>query len=250
MKPQQELSVYSAPLISNNTLPDCRAMSRFYQWIYASPKQARRLDHIWITKLLLFFQDQRLINWYLNQIEQGSKVWQVANVYGDLICQVARKIGQKGIFHLTDISATQVRRSKNKLNQYHWAGTMHADATQFSGTPPYDIICSFFLLHEISDQKKRALIDNMLNKLSADGKAIFIDYHKPALWHPVRYILMGINRFLEPFSRALWRHEIKDFANCAAAFTWTKHTMFGGVYQCVIAQSVNRIEKFALRNEL
>ncbi|QQS16375.1 MAG: class I SAM-dependent methyltransferase [Neisseriales bacterium] len=244
MKTQQVLGRHSAPFISDNRLPDCRAMSRFYQWIYDNPKQARRLDRIWIIKLLLFFQDQRLICWYLNQIEQGSKVWQVANVYGDLICQVARKIGQKGIFHLTDISATQIRRSKNKLNKYPWSSTMHTDATQFSGNPPYDLICSFFLLHEIPDQKKQELIDNMLNKLSADGKAIFIDYHKPALWHPVRYILMCINRFLEPFSYALWQHEIKDFASCADAFTWTKHTMFGGVYQCVVAQPIyHHIEK-------
>ena len=58
-------------------------MTCFYKWVYKNPKQARRLDQNWIIKLLLFFQDQRLIRWYLNHVKQGAKVWQDANVYGD-----------------------------------------------------------------------------------------------------------------------------------------------------------------------
>jgi ubiquinone/menaquinone biosynthesis C-methylase UbiE len=214
-------------------------MTSFYKWVYKSPKQARRLDRNWIIKLLLFFQDKRLISCYLNQVKQGTKVWQVANVYGDLICKVAQKIGQQGFFYLTDISAVQIRRCRSKLANYPWTKIIHTDAAAFRGTPPYDLICSFFLLHEIPDNKKCEIVNNMLSLLSKGGQAIFIDYHRPALWHPIRYILIPINLFLEPFCSTLWKNEIQDFASCANTYTWTKHTIFGGVYQCVIAKPVN-----------
>lgn len=216
-------------------------MTCFYKWVYKNPKQVRRLDRNWIIKLLLFFQDQRLIRWYLNHVKQGAKVWQVANVYGDLIYKVAKKIGQQGFFCLTDISAAQIRCCRRKLARYPWVKIIHKDAAKFTDELPYDVICSFFLLHEIPDSKKREVIDNMLNQLSKGGQAIFIDYHRPARWHPVRYILIPINLFLEPFSKTLWKHEIQDFASYAAAYVWTKDTIFGGVYQCVIAKPVDSI---------
>lgn len=217
-------------------------MTCFYKWVYKSPKQARRLDRNWIVKLLLFFQDQRLVRWYLNHVKQGAKVWQVANVYGDLTCKVAQKIGPQGFFYLTDIAAAQIRRCRRKLAPYPWVKIIHTDAAKFTGQLSYDLICSFFLLHEIPDSKKREVIDNMLNQLPKGGQAIFIDYHRPSLWHPIRYILIPINFFLEPFAKTLWQHEIQNFANNAAAYIWTKHTIFGGVYQCVIAKPVDNTQ--------
>ena len=76
----------------------------------------------------------------------------------------------------------------------------------------------------------------MLANLPKGSKAVFVDYHNPAVWHPVRYILKLVNRYLEPFADALWKNEISSYAAQADRFTWSKRTMFGGVYQCVTVE--------------
>ena len=48
-------------------------------------------------------------------------------------------------------------------------------------------------------------------------------------------ILQLVNYYLEPFSNALWKNEIQSYASRKDEFNWQKETIFGGVYQCVIA---------------
>ena len=81
---------------------------------------------------------------------------------------------------------------------------------------------------------KRRIVDNMLAKVPAHGKAVFVDYHGPAAWQPIGWLLKYVNRWLEPFAEALWRHEISEYATHADEFVWNKRTIFGGVYQIVI----------------
>ena len=105
-----------------------------------------------------------------------------------------------------------------------------------AGADDYDLICSFFLLHEVPEEKKYAIVNNMLKKLPKGGKAVFVDYHNPAKWQPVRYILLVVNHLLEPFAKALWDNEISHYAENAEQFVWEKKTFFAGVYQCVVVR--------------
>ena len=41
---------------------------------------------------------------------------------------------------------------------------------------------SFLLLHEVPDDTKRKVIDRIMLSVPVGGKAIFIEYHKPA-WY-------------------------------------------------------------------
>lgn len=210
-------------------------MIEVYDWAYVNPDWVRRLDHKLVVWVLLFGNTQRLIKAYLDQIEPGSKFWQVAHVYGNQVKKVAAHIGPEGHFDLTDVTPIQVERANTKLVAYPNAHIHRSDAAFFRGGSSYDAIGSFFLLHEVPDDRKRLIVDNILNGLSKNGKAIFIDYHRPALWHPVRQILNLVNTFLEPFARSMWDHGISHFASHADDFIWRKQTFFGGVYQCTTA---------------
>lgn len=207
-----------------------------YDWAYVDPKWATWLDRSIVVRLLLFGNDVRLMRHYLDAIQPGMKVWQVAHVYGDLVQRVAARVGPGGEFHLTDITPIQIEHGRTKLAAFPWAKVIRADAATFDSGTDYDLICSFFLQHEVPEEKKRQIVDHLLECPPPGGKALFVDYHRPAWWQPVRWILKGVNAWLEPFADALWRHEIRDYASHAERFAWRQHTFFGGTYQAVWAE--------------
>jgi ubiquinone/menaquinone biosynthesis C-methylase UbiE len=213
-------------------------MTEVYDWAYVDPKWVRVLDHNLVVRVQLFLNDQRLIRSYLNEIREGMRVWQLAHVYGDLVTRAAHKVGASGVFHLTDVTPIQLEHAQRKLVGLDWTRVFRSDAASFNSEEhvDYDLICSFFLLHEVPDEKKYEIVDHMLEKLPKGSKAVFVDYHNPSKWHPVRYILKLVNRYLEPFSEALWKNELSSYASQAERFTWRKRTFFGGVYQCVVVE--------------
>lgn len=213
-------------------------MTEVYDWAYVDPKCANALDRNWVVSVLLFKNDQRLMRAYLSEIREGMRVWQLAHVYGDLVKHAAHKVGSKGKFHLTDVTPAQLEHATRKLSGMNWTRVIRCDAADFSGvdSTDYDLICSFFLLHEVPDEKKREIMDNVLQRLPKGSKGIFVDYHNPARWQPIRYILKLVNRYLEPFADALWKNEIQHYASNADKFIWRKKTFFGGVYQCVVVE--------------
>ena len=213
-------------------------MTEVYDWAYVDPKWVRALDRNIVVRILLFLNDQRLMRAYLNEIEPGMKVWQVAHVYGDLVTRVAQKVGTEGTFLLTDITPVQIEHGSRKLAGMDWAKVIRGDAAEFKGCGEgsYDLICSFFLLHEVPEGKKYEIVANLLEQLPKGGKLVFVDYHNPAKWQPIRYILKIVNHYLEPFAEAMWKNEIRHYARNADQFTWRKKTFFGGVYQCVVVE--------------
>jgi ubiquinone/menaquinone biosynthesis C-methylase UbiE len=212
-------------------------MIEVYNWAYVDPDWVRVLDHDWVVRVLLFLNDRRLMRAYLDEIAEGMRVWQVAHVYGDLVTRVAQKIGPKGAFHLTDVTPVQVEHATRKLANMNWVKVIRSDAAGFvCGQDAYDLICSFFLLHEVPEEKKYEIVNHMLTKLPKGSKAVFVDYHNPAWWQPIRYILKVVNLYLEPFAETMWKNEIRHYARDADRFTWRKRTLFGGVYQCVVVE--------------
>ena len=208
-------------------------MTEVYDWAYVNPRNAAWLDHNLVVRVLLFGNDQRLMRAYLQRIQPGMRVWQVAHVYGDLVGKAASRVGSSGRFELTDVTPVQVSHARRKLAGMPAARVHQADAGNFHGEEPYDLIVSFFLLHEVPDQKKCEIVDNMPGQVARGGRVLFVDYHRPAPWQPAGWLLRGVNRWLEPFAMRLWQQDIESFASSPAHFTWHKETVFGGVYQIV-----------------
>lgn len=210
-------------------------MTEVYDWAYVNPARVRLLDRNIVVRTLLFANDQRLMRAYLKEIKPGMRVWQIAHVYGDLVRRAAEKAGPEGAFHLTDITPIQVEHGKKKLSGLPWTKVIRHDAATFVGEGgQYDLICSFFLLHEVPDDKKRQILDHLLAMLPKGSKLLLVDYHRPAWWQPIRWILKVVNAWLEPFANAVWRHQLSEFASHPERFNWRKRTIFGGVYQIVM----------------
>jgi SAM-dependent methyltransferase len=138
-----------------------------YGWAYLNRTNARLLDRDAVVSAILLGNNRRL----------------------------RRAGGQLDVIDLVPLQAALCRR---KLRGFPQARVRIADAAQ-PGDGVYDVITCFFLLHEIPDERKRAVVDALLARVVPGGKVVFVDYHTPARWHPLRGLMRLVMGRLEPF---------------------------------------------------
>lgn len=222
------------PTHNEHPIPDY--LKETYFWAYLNPKNIHKLDRKWVVNILLFGNAERLFKAYVDEIPTGVKMLQIAHVYGDLMQKIAAKIGENGKLDIIDIAPQQLAQAAKKVEDLPQVSLWQQDA-KIPYSTAYDLIGSFFLLHEVPMSVKRKIMKNILeNILKSGGRAVFVDYHRPCNWQPVKPILLLVNRYLEPFADEIWRHDLQMLAppTLAAQFRWEKATYFGGVYQKVV----------------
>ncbi len=160
---------------------------------------------------------------------------QAAHVYGRLIPELAKTVGSAGLFDIVEIAPLQAALCRRKLRDFPSARVRIGDAA-CPGNGEYNVAVSFFLLHELPDDHKRAVVDALLARVSPGGKAVFIDYHAPVPWHPLRGVMRQIFARLEPFAEAMWCNKISDFAREPESYNWRTETYFGGLYQKTVTR--------------
>ncbi|MCH7864249.1 MAG: class I SAM-dependent methyltransferase [Proteobacteria bacterium] len=207
-----------------------------YTWAYIDPVNVRLLDHNWVVNLVLWGNKDKLQRVLFDELEPGHHVLLACCVYGDLSPKLAKFIGPAGRLEVIDVSPAQIEGCRKKLRGFPQASVRAADAAQ-PGGGPYDDVISFFLLHEMPDDYKRAVVNALLDSVAPGGKVVFIDYHKPHPLHPLKWITALVFALLEPFAKSLWHHEIADFATDPDRFQWHKETYFGGLFQKTVARS-------------
>lgn len=214
-----------------------------YYWAYLNPRNVRLLDRELVVKVILWGQHLRLRREALAELRPGQKVLQPACVYGDFSRALAERIGRRGRLEVIDVARIQVANCRRKLRHVPQATVRLANATR-PGGGPYDAVCCYFLLHELPEDYKRAVVDALLGSVVAGGKVIFVDYHKPHWAHPLKGITSLVFDTLEPYAKGLWHNEIIDFASDAGRdagrFSWRKETYFGGLFQKVVARRAGR----------
>lgn len=211
-------------------------MRDVYRWAYLDPRNARLLDRDSVVAAILLGNSHRLQHALLAEVSPGDRVLQAAHVYGSLIPGLARRVGGEGRLDVIDVVPLQVDICRRKLAAFPQARVLVADAGAVS-LGRYDVVSCFFLLHELPEETKRSVVDNLLSSLSRNGRAVFIDYHRPASWHPLRSMMQMIYKRFEPFAESLWRNDIHAFATDPEAYTWEKQTFFGGLYQKTVVSS-------------
>ena len=99
---------------------------------------------------------------------------------------------------------------------------------------------SFLLLHEVPDDTKRKVIDRIMMSVPVGGKAIFIEYHKPAWYSPWRYMMHIVYWLLEPLAFTVWNHQITELGDpeLVKKFKWRKELRFMGLYQKLVGVRV------------
>lgn len=205
-----------------------------YRWAYLDRRNARLLDHEAVVTALLWGNSARLRRALLAEIEAGMRVMQAAHVYGRLISDIAKAVGPEGRFDVIDVAPLQAALCRRKLRAFSHTRARVADAIR-PGDEAYDVVVCFFLLHELPDPYKRAVVDALLARVLPGGKVVFVDYHAPARWHPLRGVMRQVYAHLEPFAEAMWHHQIADFAGDPEPYVWRTETCFGGLYQKTVA---------------
>jgi len=170
----------------------------------------------------------------LSEIQAGQRMLQAACVHGDLSPRLAGLVGCDGRLDVVDIVPLQVAGCRRKLKDFPHASVRLADAAT-PGGGPYDAVLCYFLLHELPDERRRAVVDGLLGCLAPRGKVIFVDYHRPHFLHPLKPVQNLVFALLEPFAKRMWQSEIAEFTNAPDAFHWRKQTYFGGFFQKVVA---------------
>jgi len=209
-------------------------MHEVYHWAYINTRNAWLLDREPIVNSILWGNSATLRRAVTGEIEPASRVFHAAHVYGEMLPDLARKIGPGGQLDMVDVVPLQVELARRKLREFPYAQVQLADAAQRDDNR-YQAVVSYFLLHEIPDDYKHAVVAALLERVQEGGRAVFVDYHQPRRWHPLGPLMQLVFRTLEPFALSLTRTEIRDYASRSDAFQWSKQTFFGGLYQKVVA---------------
>ena len=222
-------------------LPDAdpaipRYLDETYTWAYLNPRSVKLLDRELVVATILWWQHGKLARMALAEIDPGSTVLQTACVYGDLSPVLARHIGAEGSLEIVDVSKAQVDKCAEKMRDYPFVSVRRLDVLDL-GDGEYDTVCCYFLMHEVPDDYKRGLVDVVLNNIGPDGKAVFVDYHKPHWANPLKPVMSLVFDTLEPFAKSLWRQDIRAFASEPEKYCWRKESFFGGLYQKVVCRS-------------
>ena len=205
-----------------------------YYWAYISPRNVPLLDREIVVRTILWQQHNKLQKLAFSEIEPGQNVMQPASVYGSFGPNLARHVGPEGHVDIIDVAKIQVDSTTRKLQPFPWANAHHANCLHWE-KGPYDVIVCYFLLHEVPDEVKHEVVDHLLSNVEPGGKVVFVDYAKPRWWHPLKLITSIVFDTLEPFAKGLWRNEIRDFAGDAERFEWRRETIFGSLFQKVVA---------------
>jgi hypothetical protein len=209
-------------------------MREVYSWAYLNPRNVKLLDREIVVSMILWGNNKRLKQQLLMEIAPDATVLQAAHVYGSLIPEIAAKLDYSHQLEVVEVSPLQAERCRAKLHAFPQAVVRIDDIGRLK-TRPRDLVSCFFLLHEIPDDYKHAIVNTLLDHVDSDGKAVFVDYHMPSRLHPLRGIMNLIWQKFEPFAIGLLGTEIEMLADDRDAFSWSKETFFGGLYQKVVA---------------
>ena len=205
-----------------------------YRWAYLDRRLLPWLDQPWVVSAILWGNARRLMTEAIDEFQPGQNVLQAAAVYGNFSTRFAARLGSSGALEVCDVAPLQVanvRRKCQGLRQVR--ARVHDLAEPLSRS--YDGVCCFFLLHEVPAEVRPAIVRNLLAAVTAGGKVVFVDYHRPAPWHPLAPLMRWIFRHFEPYAPSLLDSEIAAIAGDCGNWAWSSRRAFGGLYQIVVA---------------
>jgi SAM-dependent methyltransferase len=209
-------------------------LQRTYRWAYLDRRTLPWLDRHLVVNAILWGNAGRLMRAACAEFSAGQRVLQAACVYGRFSPMLARRVGPEGALEVVDVAELQLANARRKLAAFPQAQVRRADLCHPLDSE-YDGVCAFFLLHEVPTHQRRLIVDNLLAAVAPGGKAVFVDYHRPRRWHPLRPVMHGVFRLLEPYAPSLLATPIPSLSPRAAGFDWESTTLFGGLYQHVVA---------------
>ena len=191
-------------------------LTAIYGRIYENLKVSSFLDNPRLLKIFTLGNSSRLIDAALKEIKQSQKVLQIGATFGDQIEQTADRAEEKYKYLYSNMRFLR-HDGREPLSE------------------KYDVVLVYMLLHELPILSKIQVVNNALSCANENGRVVFIDYHNPGKWHPLRYFVRMFNRLYQPFAEKLWDREIYTLADKKNSFFWRKKTYFGDMYQKAVA---------------
>ena len=147
--------------------------------------------------------------------------------------KLSGKIPGDGRLDVVDVLPIQLDNLARKLPRDAPVELVHGDSAALPApSASYDRALLFFLLHEQPEEVRRKTIAEALRVVKPGGRLVIVDYHRPSLFNPLYWPMVGVLRTLEPFALDLWRHEIVEwFPEGSRVSSLVKKTSFGGLYQ-------------------
>jgi ubiquinone/menaquinone biosynthesis C-methylase UbiE len=220
------------------TLPIPKYLEQVYWWAYVHPKAVHVFEREWLVNLILFGNYGRLRDAALDEL--GGTVTghtlQLACVYGNLTPRLARRLAPGASLDVVDILPVQLKNLAAKLPADDRIVLLQGDSSSLAcPDASYDQVLLFFLLHEQPEAVRRATLAEAMRVVRPGGRIVIVDYHLPMPWHPLRLLMTGVFRKLEPYAMDLWENEVQAFlpADVQPA-SITKQTYYGGLYQKLV----------------
>ncbi|MEO5341124.1 MAG: rhodoquinone biosynthesis methyltransferase RquA [Magnetococcus sp. MYC-9] len=232
----------------SDTLAVPQYLEQTYWWAYLHPKGVRFFERQWLVNLILWGNFARLRDAALEEMGPilRGRTLQVACVYGDFTPRVAERLAPDARLDVVDVAPVQLENVKRKLKHGSNVHLHHQDSTELAFRDgEFDHVVVFFLLHEQPEDVRKKTVCEALRVVKPGGRVVFVDYHRPSLWNPFRYVMIPILHFLEPFALDMWRQEIVSWAGqtldaqrlpdqATGLDSLHKETFFGGLYQKVV----------------
>ncbi|MBR1777949.1 MAG: rhodoquinone biosynthesis methyltransferase RquA [Alphaproteobacteria bacterium] len=244
MTEQEKSNSFSAqpvppPAVKENGTKENHAVPEYLKSVYGRryfhPFFSKLFDDEWTAAAGSFFYGRKLIKSVVSEIMEGNDVLQLGVASGNFEREIALKMNSKGHYDIEDISPQHIEAFKPRVSAWLNIAVRERDFT-IPNERRYDAVIGYFVLHEVPDIRKHAILKRAFNALKPNGKMIFVDYAQPKKFHPLKYPVKMFNRLYEPFAESLWYNEIESFAPKTDKLIWDKKLFFGNLYQCVIAQ--------------
>ena len=219
-------------------LPIPRYLEQVYWWAYVHPNAVQLFEREWLVNLILFGNYGRLRDAALDDLGETvtGRTLQVACAYGNLTPRLVRRLAPDASLDVVDILPIQLLNLGKKLPADERVALLQGDSSALAcPDASYDQVLLFFLLHEQPEAVRRATLAEAVRVVRPGGRIVIVDYHLPVPWHPLRLLMTGVFRKLEPYAMDLWQNEIEAFLpQLAKPAAITKKTYYGGLYQKLV----------------
>lgn len=213
-------------------------LEQAYWWAYVHPRAVRTFEREWLVNAILFGNYGRLRDASLAQLGAtvSGRTLQVACVYGNLTPRLQRRLAAGASLDVVDILPIQLQNLARKLAPDERVALLHGDSSSLPcPDSAYDQALLFFLLHEQPLHVRRATLAEALRVVKPGGKIVIVDYHRPGPLHPLRLLMTGVFRRLEPYAMDLWENEVEAFLpERPLPASIMKTTFYGGLYQMLV----------------
>ena len=223
---------------SAGPLPIPRYLEQVYWWAYVHPNAVQLFEREWLVNLILFGNYGRLRDAALDDLGHTvtGRTLQVACAYGNITPRLRQRLAPDANLDIVDILPIQLKNLAGKMPADDRVCLMQGDSSSLAcPDASYDQVLLFFLLHEQPEPVRRETLAEALRVVKPGGKIVIVDYHRPVPWHPLRLLMTGVFRRLEPYAMDLWNNELAAFmpAHTPPA-SIEKQTYYGGLYQKLV----------------